>query len=432
MKRTLLASKLVEQQLMKKRDTCRVCDGHLKQILSLGNQYISDFVDEPEQPKYPAAPLILCQCVSCSLVQLRDTVPRDWLYQEQYWYKSGINESMVAALADVVNSLFDHVSSIGETDTVIDIGANDGTLLGLYGPCWEVSKEHLPHRIAFEPAFTLHEELAQHCEIMVPDYFPPKTGYDGPKAKIITSIAMFYDLEDPNAFVAEIKRILHPEGVWVIQLGDLASMIESNGFDTICHEHLEYYSLETLTCLLSRHRLLPFHCETNAVNGGSIRVFVKHQADFTRELDDTIEEQLLREAGLKLDTQVPWENLGKLTQGIRSDVRDIILNELQHGRPVDVYGASTKGNTLLQYFELDHTMIRRAIERSPAKWGKFTTGTWIPIVSEEQGRRGATALWLVPIWHFKDGIVAREAEYLKRGQMLFPLPQVQVVGPDNG
>ncbi len=425
----------MEQQFVIKHDKCRVCKGELKRIMSLGTQYIADCVEKPEQPRHPPVPLILCRCVECTLVQLRDTAPRDWLYREHYWYKSGINESMVEALKDVVKSARSHVD-LQLPDTVIDIGANDGTLLDLYmgsrtregaSQVWQA----LPTRIAFEPAFNLHDELKGRCEIMVPDYFPPKTGYDGPQAKIITSIAMFYDLEDPNAFTAEVKRILHPEGVWVIQLGDLASLIETNGFDVIGHEHLEYYSLGSLTNLLSRHDMIPFHCTRNEVNGGSIRVFVRHMADSTHPIQGTVRTQFEREEDLKLGEMDTWKKLAETVETIRNDVRGIILNEVQNGRPVDVYGASTKGSCLLQYFDLDHTVIRRAIERSPAKWGKFTAGTWIPIVSEEQGRRGAATLWLVPIWHFKDGIMEREAEYLKRGQMLFPLPQVQVVGPNN-
>lgn len=413
-------------QPIRKHNKCRVCATPLDRLLNLGTHFISDFITEPNEPRHPAVPLILTQCPTCKLVQLRDTVPRDWMYKENYWYKSGVNESMVEALKDVVISACCYVD-LTENDTVLDIGANDGTLLSLYA-----ALDKKPQRIGVEPATNLHTELSQHCEMMVPDYWPPHVRYDGQKAKIITTIAMFYDLDDPNAFVAEIKRVLHHEGIWVIQLGDLGSMIRQNAFDAICHEHLEYYSLESLSYLLQKHDLVPIMCAENAVNGGSLRVYVTHRE---RGLDShsSIAQQRLAESDQKLNASATWHQFSSTVLDIRDSVRQYVMSEVKKGHPVDVYGASTKGNTLLQYFGLDSTLIRRAIERSPDKWGKFTVGTNIPIVPEEQGRRAAAKLWIVPIWHFRESVVAREQEFLHAGgQMLFPLPWPSLVGPDNG
>jgi len=410
------------QAVVRQRYNCRVCGEKLEHALNLGTLYISDFVDAPETSKHPLVPLILTRCPRCTLVQLRDTVPRDWLYSEQYWYQSGINETMVLALRDVVRSAIKFVNSEGMT--VIDIGANDGTLLDQY-PKELGARKHV--RIGVDPAANLHGKLATHCDLMIPDYWPPRGGYDGPKAHIITAIAMFYDLDDPVEFVKEIKRALHPGGVFIIQLGDLASMLRQTAFDAICHEHLEYYSLTSISYLLESCGLNVFDVTWNATNGGSIRVFAKH-ANLAFPIHQRVQAMLAIEKATGVNTLRELLGFGVVVERNRTQV----LEELApfDNQTVDVYGASTKGNTLLQYYDIPG--IRRAIERSPEKWGKYTVGTWLPIVSEEEGREEPAAVWLVPIWHFQNAIIRREMQFLNKGRMLFPLPTVKMIGPSNG
>jgi len=416
------------------RTTCRVCphEVRLEEVFSLGDICISNFLD-PTDLDPPAAPLTLAVCPKCSLVQLTDTVPFDYLFRH-YWYQSGINEAMVSELRDVVLKATSRVS-VGSTDHVIDIGANDGTLLDAY-KFFMVSRH--PIRMGFEPARNLFHDLQEHCETAVNDPFPPSDhhtswSYLQGGAKIITAIAMAYDLDDPNHFVAGIKRALHPDGVCVIQFQDLASMLEANAFDNICHEHLEYYTLHSLMRLLQHNDLVVHDVQHRDINGGSLRCYVGHKTPppwARQEGIDAVLAQLDVEekAGLiePLDVIHAFVKFNRRVEEVRKQVTAIIDAARAHEGRCDAYGASTKGNTLLQYFGLGQGFIDRIVERSPAKFGKVTAGTRIPIISEEEWRQSApAAVTLVPIWQFRDGIVAREDAYIRNGgTLVFPLPYV--------
>lgn len=408
-----------------KRETCRACGMVILPVLNLGEQWLSDFPDSPNVHPHPKVPLVLAMCTGCGLTQLQHTAPREWLYEEHYWYKSGINESMVKALKDVVAKACSMVE-LGRGDSVMDIGANDGTLLSTYPQLgYDIN------RYAFDPASNLHGELSYNCEILIPSYFPSEK-YDGPRPKIITSIAMFYDLEDPNSFVKEIKRILHPLGVWVIQMSYLPAMLSRNAFDNICHEHLEYYSLASLSALLTVHGLTISGVELNEVNGGSFRCYVRHDTYPVNKMEaQHTMEVLLKEVSMFGHTDNVYAEFARNVEGVKRTVMKQVKE-----MPIKVlYGASTKGNTLLQYFNLGPDQIDHAIERSPEKVGRFTVNG-IPIVSEEIGRKTSWGkeVWLVLPWHFRESIINREVNFLKRGGILFfPLPKpvginLEVVG----
>ncbi len=415
------------------RTTCRVCpqEVRLQEVFSLGDICISNFLD-PDALDPPAAPLTLAVCPSCSLVQLTDTVPFDYLFRH-YWYQSGINEAMVTELRDVVLAATAR-APVGPTDHVIDIGANDGTLLESY-------KFFLPHlhpiRMAYEPARNLFKELREHCETAYNDPFPPAEhhtswAYLQGGAKVITAIAMAYDLDDPNRFVHGIKRALHPEGVCVIQFQDLAGMLAANAFDNICHEHLEYYTLHSLQRLLAHNDLVVYDVQKRDINGGSLRCYIGHKDPapaWGRYPAETVLQQLDVEdkAGLidPLDVIHAFTKFNRRVEEVRKQVTAIIDAARAHEGRCDAYGASTKGNTLLQYLGLGNGFIDRIVERSPAKFGKVTAGTRVPIISEEEWRKDPAAVTLVPIWQFRDGIVKREATYIKDGgTLVFPLPYV--------
>jgi hypothetical protein len=257
---------------VKTRTTCRVCGStKLIPILSLGNQFVTNFVDEPEGD-YPKGPLELVLCNvndgGCGLLQLKHTMERDSMYRK-YWYKSGISTTMVKALADVTRAVEKSVC-LGQGDIVIDIGANDGTLLRQYKTPGLV-------RVGFEPS-NLWKLAVEGNTKIIHDYFNHASfskEFGEQKAKAITSIAMFYDLENPNTFVEDVKKCLDKNGIWIIQMNYLGSMIENNTFDNISHEHLEYYSLMSLSNLLENHDLEAFDVELNDVNGGSFRIYVK-------------------------------------------------------------------------------------------------------------------------------------------------------------
>src|SRR5271155_3590373 len=251
------------------RSTCRSCSSpNLDPALDLGNLYVSNFADVPESSRWPRVRLELLLCQRCGLVQLRHTTPAEWLYK-RYWYKSGVSNTMRAALADITAKA-SRFSGLDRGDSVLDIGCNDGTLLRSY------NVDGI-RRIGFEPAENLWLEAAAGTDRIVNDFFSARP-VQGEQFRVITSIAMFYDLENPNAFVADVAGLLHEEGVWIIEMHYLPQVLARNAFDSICHEHLEYYSLTALESLLERHGLIVPDAETNDVNGGSLRVYVVHRA----------------------------------------------------------------------------------------------------------------------------------------------------------
>jgi NDP-4-keto-2,6-dideoxyhexose 3-C-methyltransferase len=410
-----------------KHNECRICGiGGMTVVLDLGTPHISDFPRRIE-PRFPPVPLVLVQCVNCGLVQLQHTAPRDWMYRE-YFYKSSINESMVTALGDVITKATSMVK-LTSNDTVMDIGANDGTLLRLYRVLLE---DKCPQRVGVDPALNLHKELRSNCELIIPDYFPPEAKYSGAKCKIITSIAMFYDLEEPGKFVYAINEALHDNGIWVVQFTDLWEMVRLNAFDNVCHEHLEYYSFSTFVSLLAYYGLHVMDVERNAVNGGSVRYYVCKEGAKINSLPgafDRLRAEIQND--LKLDDAALIAFKDSVL-AIRNKVCDWLEDEITKGAVVDVLGASTKGNTLLQFFGLDSACIRRAIDRSEAKSGRYTAGSWIPIVNEKEGRLDPASILIALPWHFREGLMEREKKYLAAGgRILFPLPIPQVVSKEG-
>lgn len=409
--------------------SCRVCGNNaLAPVLSLGDQYVSDFVDTMTENASAPLELVICNASEggCGLLQLKHTADQASLYRN-YWYRSGINQTMRDALADISKKASKLVN-LQAGDYIIDTGSNDNTLLKSYN-------RSDVHRIGFEPATNLMP-YAEHPEItVINDFFtaaPFLEKSKGIKAKIATSIAMFYDLEDPNAFTSDMASCLHEDGVWIIQMAYLPSMLLDNIFDNICHEHLEYYSLLSLENLLHRHGLKVIDVELNDVNGGSYRTYITHENNTSITPFEGAQERLdaLRnqEKTMQLDTLTPYHDFAGSVEGIKDKVVSFIKEEVEKGKTVYVYGASTKGNTLLQYFGLDSSTITAAAERNPDKWGKKTVGTLIPIISEEEARKAKPDYFLVLPWHFLPEFKTREKEYLEAGgKFIVPLPQFQII-----
>jgi NDP-4-keto-2,6-dideoxyhexose 3-C-methyltransferase len=398
------------------RSTCRSCASpNLEPAMDLGNLYVSNFTDVPESSRWPRVPLELLLCQQCGLVQLRHTTPSQWLYS-RYWYKSGVSATMRAALADITAKA-SQFSGLQRGDSVLDIGCNDGTLLRSYAV-------QGIRRTGFEPAENLIAEAAAGTDRIVNGFFSAQPVL-GERFRIVTSIAMFYDLEDPNVFVADVAKVLLEEGVWIIEMHYLPQVLARNAFDSICHEHLEYYSLNALELLLQRHGLIVADAETNDVNGGSLRVYIVHRdcpAASVPARRDRMEALRIRERSANLAQIHTYKEFGERVGRIGERLRGYIEDERDRNNEISVYGASTKGNTLLQVFGLDRRLIRSAAERNPEKWGKYTVGTWIPIISEAEARAHANDFLVLP-WHFLDEIQIRERDFLNRsGKLIVPLP----------
>ena len=393
---------------------CRLCGSEdLVEVFSLGDQYVNDFVTQDKVGKGLKAPLDLVLCSKCSLLQLRHTAPQELLYSRYYWYRSGVTDTMRRALRDITQGI-ESMVELKPGDVVLDIGANDGTMLATY------TAKGI-HRVGCEPANNLVDQLRENAEHVMHDfwsyerYMELAAQWGFGKAKVITAIGMFYDLEDPNRFIRDAQKALTEDGIFVAQLMCLASMIEKNDVGNICHEHLEYYSLESLRYLFETNGLEIFKIEENDVNGGSYRICCRQYQG----------------KGIPFDEKYSQEDIlafGKRIQENRDRCVNFIKAEVAKGKKVYIYGASTKGNVILQYYGLDSTLITAAAERSPEKWGKYTIGTWIPIVSEEEARKARPDYFLVLPWAFFKEFYEREKEWREGGgQFIVPLPEFKVV-----
>jgi SAM-dependent methyltransferase len=412
------------------RKTCRVCGSSaLTHVINLGEQYLQGSFVKPgkEEPPQRKIPLSLLRCdptkdeKACGLLQMEHTVPPDVLYSA-YWYRSGTNQTMRSHLQRIAE---DGVSLISKKKArVLDIGCNDGTLLKCY------PQDFI--KFGVDPS-----DIAQEIEgdiTVIQDIFPSQEMMDSlqeDKFDIITSIAMFYDLEDPISFCKEIKKVLTEDGVWIFEMSYMPSMLKMNSYDTICHEHLEYYSLAVLEYILKQADLKIVDAILNDINGGSIRCYATHSDNFSFKNQDALQRiKLLRqeEFDLELDTDKPYQNFQNHINVHKEELTSLLRKLKKEGKTIHIYGASTKGNTILQWCGIDDHVIDVAAERNPDKYGAYTLGTNIPIVSEAESRAMKPDFYLVLPWHFKEEFIQREQETLKSGiGMIFPLPNIEII-----
>ncbi len=389
------------------RTDCRACGGaELNTVLNLGEQELPRFPESAEEV-IPTAPLELVQCAGCGLLQLRHSVDPDLVFRT-YYYRSSVNASMRAALLDLVASGLEYAKG----GTWLDIGANDGCLLS------QVPDTFI--KVACEPAADFTDQLREHATVVVPDYFTRAalTANGGDRADVITSAAMFYDLDDPGSFVKDIAATLNPNGVWINQLNDAPTMMKRNAFDAIVHEHLCYYDVPTLARLYAKHGLVIDRVTSNEVNGGSVRVFA-------RRIGGT----WTKDASIDFPSVTPFDADGfaRRTKRWREQMRELLDSNLMHYRPLWGYGASTKLGVLLGYLGRNENFVGIA-DRNPAKWGKRFGGTGIPIINEAQFRAAKPGYVMVGPWAFRDEFVQRERKIMDEGAtLIFPLPTIELV-----
>ena len=417
---------------LKSRDSCRICGSkNLTSILNLGDQYFANYSSKSSDvvPFKEKIPLELVRCdksldsESCGLVQLRHTTPPNLMY-DRYFYRSGINQTMTNNLNEIAKQAISKIN-LNQNDIVIDIGCNDGTLLQNY--------KELPVRsVGFDPAKNMVQFSKQTGATIITEFFSAEEfikNYGDEKAKIITSIAMFYDLENPNKFVDDISKILHPDGIWILELSYLPLMLSQNAFDTIVHEHLEYYHLDALEFVLSKFNLKVVDIQLNDINGGSFRVVVQHkEKSIDNKSLEHITELREKEKNLSLHTNLQFDAFIKRINDEKDKLVTFIKNEVSRGKTVHCYGASTKGNTLLQFYDLDKKLVQFIADKNPDKWGRRTIGTDISIISEEESHSMSPDYFLILPWHFIKEFKEREKDYLKNGgKLLVPLPQFKVI-----
>jgi NDP-4-keto-2,6-dideoxyhexose 3-C-methyltransferase len=401
---------------------CRICRApNFQRIIHLGHQALSGRFPATDESDPPVAPLSVVRCTGCGLVQLAHSVDPGQMFSSSYGYRSGLTHTMRDHLSGI-SSVLQQRANLRPGDLVLDIGCNDATLLNSY------STDVM--RVGIDP-------LARFFQSYYPASVKIHSGFfnraafhklSGPaKARIVTSIAMFYDLEDPAGFVADVAQVLAPDGIWLLEQSYLPAMLERNSFDTICHEHLEYYALAQIQRLVAAANLRVFDVLLNDINGGSFQLWVCHAAAHYPVNKTSIAALEQREQALALHTDAQFAAFGVRVESIRRRLRDLVINEAASGKRIYAYGASTKGNVLLQYCGLDATLIQAAADKNPIKLGKQTPGTRIPIVAEEEARKDADYFLVLP-WSFKTEFLEREAAFRARGgKFIFPLPDLEVV-----
>jgi hypothetical protein len=410
--------------MYKEINECRISKSkNLISVLSLGEQYLTGVFPSSKTDELSRGPLDLLWCPDSGLLQLKQSYSSAEMYGDNYGYRSGLNESMVRHLQNKVNMLARMVS-LSSGDAVLDIGSNDATTLRAYDPSLK--------RIGVDPTGLKFKEYYDSNMILVPDFFSAKTlraTITGDvRPKIITSIAMFYDLEDPTSFVMDIKEALHPEGIWHFEQSYMPSMLRTNSYDTICHEHLEFYSFYVVNKLLEKCGMRVVDVQMNAINGGSFAVTAcLNEASFVSN-KPIINWLLDQEEKMGLFTPKPFRDFEERVFRHRDDLKKLIEALRNDGKTILGYGASTKGNVLLQFCGLTSDHIPYVAEVNEQKFGCFTPGTNIPIISEKEAHAMNPDYFLVLPWHFKASIIQREQNFIaKGGKFIFPLPEIEIV-----
>jgi cyclopropane fatty-acyl-phospholipid synthase-like methyltransferase len=410
----------VAQQL----ERCRLCRcPRLDSVLSLGEQHLTGVFPATADADISCGPLDLVFCGECHLLQLGHRYEPTEMYGENYGYRSGLNQSMVTHLARKVEAL-EALVGLQSGDVVLDIGSNDGTLLRAY-------RTPGLTRIGIDPTSAKFAQYYPNDVIRGAEFFDHAAfeRLAPSPAKVITSIAMFYDLDEPAAFARDVASSLAPDGVWHFEQSYMPSMLRSMAYDTVCHEHLEYYSLETVERILTEAGLELVDVRFNRINGGSFAVTAAHAGTKLRTRSELIDWFRGQEKRFSLDSLAPYHEFAHRVAQHRDDLKDLVRLLRHSGATIDGLGASTKGNVLLQYCNFGPDDIRAIGEVNPSKFGLFTPGTGIPIVPEDEIRTSDPDYILVLPWHFREGIVEREQEYLRKGgRLIFPLPEIEIVG----
>jgi hypothetical protein len=402
---------------------CRVSRStNLISVLSLGNQALTGVFPRSASEPVTVGPLELLWCPDSGLLQLAHVYDAAEMYGHNYGYRSGLNQSMVRHLTQKIEHL-EKYADLRPGDVVLDIGSNDATSLKAY-------KTSGLTRIGVDPTGVKFASYYPDDIALVPDFFSRRAVESkvSKQAKIITSIAMFYDLDDPIAFAREVAQTLAPDGIWHFEQSYMPSMLRLCSYDTICHEHVEYYSLGVVTKILDAAGMRVLDVQMNAVNGGSFAVTaaLKHNPRVGNEA--VVDWLLGQEDRMGLATPRPYRAFEERVFRHRHDLVRLLNALRDSGKTVLGYGASTKGNVVLQFCGLGPDTVRAIAEVNSDKFGAITPGTHIPIISEAEARAMKPDYFLVLPWHFKEGILNRERDFLSSGgKMIFPFPEIEII-----
>jgi hypothetical protein len=403
---------------------CRNCGSEaLIETLDLGRQALTGTFPRSREDRVESVPLQLLWCSACTLLQLAHSCDLGQLYGPNYGYRSGLNRSMVDHLHRKARGL-EALTDLQAGDVVLDIGSNDGTLLSGY----RIGGLRL---IGIDPTADKFRAFYPAGATVSPTFFSTAAfdALSDRKARIITSIAMFYDLERPRSFVEQVAQCLDADGVWHLEQSYMPSMLRTTSYDTVCHEHLEYYSLDVVQKMLAEAGLEIADVGFNRVNGGSFAVTAcKPEGRIPRHAE-LVQWLLDQERRIGLDTLAPYQEFARRVFQHRTDLRDLLTSLRRAGARVMGLGASTKGNVLLQFCGIGPDLIQAIGEINPEKFGCVTPGSGIPIVPEAEVHAAHPDYLVVLPWHFRDGIIEREKNFLNGGgRLIFPLPEIEVFG----
>jgi cyclopropane fatty-acyl-phospholipid synthase-like methyltransferase len=408
---------------------CRICGNtELIKIIVLGRQCLTGVFPKSKGQTVPSGKLELIKCEddknpdSCGLLQLSRSYSLGDMYGDNYGYRSGLNQSMVDHLSEKTAKI-EKIAGLSSGDLVLDIGSNDSTLLRSY------SKRDII-LAGIDPTGEKFRKYYPDKAILIPDFFSSRAfikKFGNKKAKVITSIAMFYDLESPLDFMTDIYDSLDDEGIWVFEQSYMPAMLEMNSYDTICHEHLEYYSLKQIRWMAERAGFKLIDVEINGINGGSFSVTAAKLKSHFSQNNRCIQKILSEEAKKKLTTKLPYKKFEENVKDSREKLIKTIAGIKKKNKTIIGYGASTKGNVILQFCGISAGDIPFIAEVNEEKYGCFTPGTRIPIIPEREARLMNPDYFMVLPWHFRQWIISKEKQYIKSGgKLLFPLPKVEV------
>ena len=400
---------------------CRICKKkNIKKLFSLGEMCFTGKFPSINQ-KIEKKPVTLIICKNCELVQLGHNFDLKYLYGPDYGYRTGINKTMLNHVSNVVKNL-SKKTQLKKNDLVLDIASNDGSLLKFY-------KKNII-TFGIDPILQKYIKEYKKINYKIADFFSASkiTHFTKKKFKIITALSVFYDAADPNKFIKDVKKLLSRDGIFLLEFADLASIVKNKMFDTICHEHLEYYSTKVILNLCKENNLRIFDIKKNDINGASKQYFICHAGSKYKNNLKLINSILNFEKKLKLSDEKTYKHFIANINKSKNKLYNFLKKEKKLGKKIHGYGASTKGNVLLQYYKIDNKMVDFVAERNKNKFNLYTPGTDIKIISEVLSRFYKPDYYLVLPWHFKSEILAREKEIRKKGtKFIFPLPELKII-----
>ena len=411
---------------MRTISVCRLCESaSLTSVFSLGKMSFSGIFPDSISENVPTGELSIVICKECSLAQLDRDFPGEEMYGENYGYMSSLNSSMVSHLGQIVTSL-EEIADLKKGDVVLDIGSNDGTMLSLYSTKGIV-------RVGMDPTIVKYKDLYPMDAITVPEFFSAKSfssALPDIRAKVVSTVAMLYDLPNPAGFASEIRQILQDDGFWHIEVSYGPWMLESGAFDAVCHEHVEYYSLKTLKRILDGSGMKIVAISFNETNGGSISITSTPRGNSKiPEATEEISKIMEKENNTRCNEEFGWKLFGELAKSRISALDELLIKLKSQGNRVAGLGASTKGNVFLQALTPEAlSAIDEIGEVNSFKFGKVTPGTGIPIRSEAEVLSSSPDYILVLPWHFKDSFDVRLRDYVSAGgKVIYPLPVLAIV-----